>query len=466
VSPAGYAKDVKDEELSKEQLEMFADFIGGLKENVDFEKVAKNVEEVVVMLSRSDQFIPFEETEKFFRDRLPFVRVRAFRDAGHFRKNDGYKEFPEILEEILAEVRPDLKPVPESDLPVILPDDVDFKPTGESPLNYSKSFNDGVKEKHGEEFTREPDTLDTFMCSSWYYFRYLDPHNDKHFASPEQIKKWMPVDFYLGGPEHVNGHLLYSRFFTKVLYDAGYIDFDEPFTVHRHQGLIHGEDGRKMSKRWGNVINPSDVVDEHGADTLRMYEMFMGPLSDDKPWSTKGVLGVKRFLGKVWGLREKIGEKSSDEKVAIEINKLIQKVDQDLEGLSFNTSIAKMMEFVNFTQNVEQIGENEWKKFLLILAPFAPFITEELWQELGNENSIHLEKWPEFDESMTQEENVKIAIQVNGKLRDEIEASAGANQKEVESLAKESEKIQNYLAEGELKRVIYVQDRLINFVVA
>ncbi|MBN1331773.1 leucine--tRNA ligase [Candidatus Dojkabacteria bacterium] len=358
-----------------------------------------------------------------------------------------------------------LHPVDEKDLPVVLPDDVDFKPTGQSPLTYSKSFQEGVEEKYGKGWRREVDTLDTFMCSSWYYYRYLDPKNDKQFASPEALKKWMPVDFYLGGPEHVNGHLLYSRFFTKVLYDAGYIDFDEPFKVHRHQGLILGEDGRKMSKRWGNVINPTDVVESHGADTLRMYEMFMGPLSDDKPWSTKGVLGIKRFLGKVWGLKDKVGEEKPETTQQVEINKLIKKVGQDLETLSFNTAIAKMMEFVNYAQNVEQLDQKVWEKFLLVLAPFAPFITEELWQELGNETSIHLEKWPVYDENMAKDKMVTIAVQVNGKLRDNLEMPAESEQSEVEIEAKKSEKIGKYLAGKAIIRVIYVKDRLINYVV-
>lgn len=448
---------------------------------INFEKVAENVEEVVVYLGVDDPYVHHLSTAEFFKEKLPFVRIKRFREGGHFRSKDGFEEFPSLLEEITREVRPDLKPVPESDLPVILPDDVDFKPTGQSPLNYSKSFNDGVKEKYGEEFSREPDTLDTFMCSSWYYYRYLDPKNDEAFASPEALKTWMPVDFYLGGPEHVNGHLLYSRFFTKVLYDAGYIDFDEPFTVHRHQGLILGEDNRKMSKRWGNVINPTDVVNEYGADTLRMYEMFMGPLEDTKPWSSNGVLGVKRFLDKVWSLHEKVSSINSKDQsvessseVIVESNKLIKKVEQDIERLSFNTAIAKMMEYVNLLQKVERIDIETWKKFLLVLAPFAPFISEELWSVLDtsvqttrtdNLTSIHLEKWPEYDEELTHDEMVTIAVQVNGKVRDSVKLTAGSQQQTVEAKAKESLKVQKHLEGREIKKVIYVPDRIINFVV-
>ena len=269
----------------------------------DFEKIKNNVQDFVVMGEKDFSIIPKEEIElmtKLFNARLIITEPQEDHYCG--------KEESAILEECLMS---NLRPVPESDLPVLLPEDVDFKPTGESPLNYSKEFKNRAKEKYGDEWHYEPDTLDTFMCSSWYYFRYLDPKNDSAFASPEALKKWMPVDFYLGGPEHVNGHLLYSRFFTKVLFDAGFIDFDEPFSTLRHQGLILGPDNRKMSKRWGNVVNPTDVVNQYGADTCRMYEMFMGPLEDDKPWDENGVKGVRRFLDKVWNLQSKVESRKS-----------------------------------------------------------------------------------------------------------------------------------------------------------
>jgi len=440
------------------------EFVGGADGNADLEAIRDNVGEIVVFLSTDDPYIPLEETEAYFKKHFPFVRIRRFRESRHFDESVGYDSFPALLEEILTPVRLDLKPVHFDDLPVLLPDDVDFKPTGESPLNYSEKFHEGVEEKYGQGFKREPDTLDTFMCSSWYYYRYLDPKNDQEFASSEALKKWMPVDFYLGGPEHVNGHLLYSRFFTKVLYDAGYIDFDEPFLVHRHQGLILGEDNKKMSKRWGNVINPSDVAEEHGADTLRMYEMFMGPLTDDKPWNTQGVVGVKRFVEKVWRLREKI-EGNSAKQQEVEINKLIKKIETDVEELSFNTAIAKMMEFVNFVQKDEAVSQSVWEKFLRVLAPFAPFITEELWQLLGNKESIHEQTWPEYDETQLASKNATIIIQVNGKLRDTIEASVDSSKKEVESLAKKRENVKKFIDGKEIANVVFVENKLVNFVI-
>ncbi len=367
----------------------------------------------------------------------------------------------------------ELKPVDFSDLPVRLPDDVDFRPTGQSPLTYSEEFQKGVEEKYGKGWRREVDTLDTFMCSSWYYYRYLDPKNDKEFASSEALKTWMPVDFYLGGVEHVNGHLLYARFFTKVLFDAGYIDFDEPFTVHRHQGLILGEDGRKMSKRWGNVINPTTVVDEYGADTLRMYEMFMGPLEEAKPWDTNGVKGVKRFLEKVWRLQEKVTtSRNGNEKYEIgnkEIEKLlhktIKKVGEDIENLSFNTSVAKMMELVNEVTKAEYISSDNFSLFVKILSPFAPHIAEELWNELGNKTLISEEKWPVYDESKLVEDTVMVAVQINGKVRGTLGVAPDAGQKEVLKLAEAHEQISKWIAGKELKKVIYVSGKILNIVV-
>ncbi|MBD3270723.1 leucine--tRNA ligase [Candidatus Peregrinibacteria bacterium] len=355
----------------------------------------------------------------------------------------------------------ELQPVDEADLPVLLPDDVDFMPTGRSPLTYSEKFHDGIP----EGWRREVDTLDTFMCSSWYYYRYLDPHNSEAFASREALDKFMPVDFYIGGREHVNGHLLYSRFFTKVLYDAGYIDFDEPFTMHRHQGLILGEDNRKMSKRWGNIINPTDVMDRHGADTLRMYEMFMGPLEEDKAWNLDGEKGVFRFVNKIWGLQSKVLADFSSAEQMKEAHRLIKKVGADIEALSFNTSIAKFMEFSNFLSREEKIDLEVWKLYLLVMAPFAPYITEELWHRSGEIGSIHLADWPLYDESLLVESEISIVVQVNGKLRGEVKVAADASPELIKEKARSDENVAKYLAEGEIIKEIYVPGKLVNFVV-
>ncbi len=441
------------------------DFVDTKNGNLDFEKIAKNVDEVVVYLSTDDPYIPLEATKAFFEKNIPNVRVITQRESGHFDAGHGYSEFPHLLEEITRPIALHLRPIPESDLPVILPDDVDFKPTGQSPLTYSEEFNAGVEEKYGAGWKREPDTLDTFMCSSWYYFRYLDPHNDGAFASSDALKKWMPVDFYLGGAEHVNGHLLYSRFITKVLYDAGYIDFDEPFLKHRHQGIILGEDNRKMSKRWGNVINPTDVVNEYGADTCRMYEMFMGPLEDTKPWSTNGVKGVRRFLDRVWRLQEKIvNSVLEDKSMEILLNKTIKKVGEDFATLQFNTAVAKLMELSNAFGKLETITEQQFETFIILLAPLAPHIAEEMWQNLGHKDSVTTQTWPTYDASKLIDDMITIVVQVNGKVRANLEVSKDISEDEAKAAALADVDVQKWLDGKEPKKVIYVKGKLVSVV--
>ncbi|MDD3066327.1 MAG: class I tRNA ligase family protein [Candidatus Gracilibacteria bacterium] len=356
-------------------------------------------------------------------------------------------------------------PVAEADLPVKLPTDVDFHPTGESPLVISETFHAGVTcPKCGGKARRECDTMDTFVCSSWYYFRYADPKNDKEFASKELLKQWLPVDLYVGGAEHTVLHLLYSRFFTKAAHAAGLIQFDEPFLKLRHQGMILGEDGQKMSKSLGNVINPDEVVKEFGADTLRMYEMFMGPFEGSCPWSTKGVIGLRRFLEKVWRLYEKVSD-STDTKLEKTLHKTIKKVSEDIDSFGFNTAISQMMIFVN-----EATGEKEFprafaEKFLLLLAPFAPHFTEELWEKLGNKDSIHSQPWPKFDAKLTVDSTITLAIQINGKLRDTIEVAADISKEEAIKLAKASPNAAKWLEGNAIKKEIYVTGKLVSFVV-
>jgi len=362
----------------------------------------------------------------------------------------------------------ELKALELEDLPVLLPEDVDFKPTGQSPLTYSKTFQEGVEEKYGKGWKREVDTLDTFMCSSWYYYRYLDPKNEQAFASEEALKKWMPVDFYLGGPEHVNGHLLYSRFFTKVLFDEGLIDFDEPFKVHRHQGLILGPDNRKMSKRWGNVINPTDVTEVYGADTLRMYEMFMGPLEEDKPWDENGVKGVRRFLDKVWNLSQKVGDHKAERRFLM--NKTILEVTHRIKTLSFNTAVSAMMVYTNSLTNHlnekdEKISREDFEILLLLLSPFAPHLCEELWNSLGHLTSINQEKWPELNEDDLKLDKITLVVQVNGKVRDSIDVPAEISEEDIKVQVLALENVKKWLEGKEPKKVIYVKGRLVSIVV-
>ena len=366
-------------------------------------------------------------------------------------------------------------PVPEKDLPVRLPTDVDFMPTGESPLVKSKKFHDVKCPKCGSPARRESDTMDTFVCSSWYYLRYADPKNKKEFADREALKKWLPVDLYVGGAEHTVLHLLYSRFFTKVLHNLGYLGFDEPFLKLRHQGIILAEDGRKMSKSFGNIINPDDVVKEYGADALRMFEMFMGPLEDMKPWNTRGIIGISRFLEKIWQFYGKIklvdcggGKKPCENALnglPKMLHKTIKKVSEDMENLRFNTAISQMMIFINFASKFEAIPRAAAEKFLILLWPFVPHLAEELWEKLGHKESIFKEKWPEYDKKMIIDEKINLVVQVNGKVRETIEVSADISENEAKKIALESENIKKWLEDKEVKKVIFVKGKLINIVI-
>ncbi len=356
-------------------------------------------------------------------------------------------------------------PVPEENLPVLLPTDVDFRPTGESPLKYSKTFNDVVCPSCKKPARREADTMDTFVCSSWYYLRFADPKNNNEFASRKAIEKWLPVDMYMGGAEHTVLHLMYARFFTKVLKKLGYINFDEPFMKLRHQGMILAEDGRKMSKSLGNVINPNEIVAEHGADTLRLHEMFLGPLEDMKAWNSATIIGPRRFLERVWKLKEKVSKTDGEENIETALHKTIQKVGDDIETFGFNTAISSMMILVNEMEKQEAVSKSAYETLLQILAPFAPHITEELWHEIGNDGSIHLAKWPVFDASKCVASEVTIAIQVEGRLRDTIIVPADADEEAIKTLALARPAIVKWVEGNTIRKIVYVKGRLINIVV-
>jgi leucyl-tRNA synthetase len=497
--------------------------------------------------------------------------------------------------------------VPESDLPVILPNDVEFKPSGRSPLIDHEEFHASAKAKYGPDVRREVDTMDTFVCSSWYMFRFMDPHNPDVFASPERMSKWGPIDEYVIGAEHCVLHLLYARFFTKVLFDAGYIDFDEPFTKVTHPGIILGSDNRKMSKRWGNVINPMDVVDELGADALRLYVMFMGPFEQSKPWNVNSLRGVKRFLDRVWkmqdlvyntspqpspkvegvptqisyitelaremrksptsteaimweilrnrnldglkfkrqqpfsryiadfychelsliieldgdihlktadydnqrskeleGLNLKVVRFSNDEisndlnkvlskilsyknipshsgegqgevKLDSTLHKLIKKVGDDIVDYSFNTSVAEFMKFVNLVEEVGSIRSEQLSTFLKVLAPFAPYITEEMYQTInstpsqeeraGVRYSIHLQPFPSYDKSKLVETEVTIGVQINGKVRGELTLSPTATEEEAKELVIAKDFVIRNLEGKQIKKFIYKAGKIINVII-
>ncbi len=366
-------------------------------------------------------------------------------------------------------------PVLEEDLPVLLPDVEKYEPTGtgESPLAGIKEWVNVKCPRCGQPAKRETNTMPQWAGSCWYYLRYLDPKNDKVLAGVEKMKAWLPVDLYVGGAEHAVLHLLYARFWHMVLFDAGVIPKecgDEPFIKLNNQGLILGEDGEKMSKSRGNVINPDPLIEKYGADSFRMYEMFMGPFEDAKPWDTNGIVGVKRFLERVWLIGEKlIGKKLigelEDETTGEMPNRAhtyVKSISTGIENFRFNTCVSDLMKWSNEWK--QGVGRGEFETFLKLLSPFAPHVAEELWSKLGHTILLVQEKWPTYDPKKVTSENVTIAVQVNGKLRGTVSVNSGAEQKEVEMLAKAEPNVKKYLT-SEPKKVIFVKDRLINFVV-
>ena len=362
------------------------------------------------------------------------------------------------------------QPVPDVDLPVLLPSDIDFLPHGESPIARSKTFQKGVRCPNcGKDAKREVDTMDTYIDSSWYFIRFVDPKNNKEFSSSENIKKWLPVDDYVGGG-HVVQHLLFARFFWKVLYDSGLIEKslgDEPFLRLRAPGWILGSDFKKMSKRWGNVVTPDEIIPKFGADTLRIYEMFMGPFDVMKPWSVTGVEGAYRFLGKVWRLAtEKPNEKDTPETLS-KLHQTIKKVTNDIGKYKFNTAISALMELVNMMNENKVTGIKYLETLALLMAPFAPHMSEEIWVEiLGKPFSVHKAAWPKYNDGKIVSDVITIVVQVNGKTRAtlDVKPEISDKEKEVSVLAKGDVNVSKCLEGQSIKKVIFVPGKLVNFV--
>jgi len=360
------------------------------------------------------------------------------------------------------------QPVSEKDLPVELPNLDEYKPAedGRSPLARAKEWLVVKCSKCGQKAERETDTMDTFVDSSWYYLRYTDSKNNKIFASEDKLKHWMPVNLYIIGSEHVILHLLYARFIVKFLFDQGYLNFKEPFLKLRHLGLIQGTDGQKMSKSRGNVINPDEVVEEYGADTVRLYEMFMGPFEDGQPWDSKGVVGTYRFLNRVWNfIKEPEEPKLANKEVDRILNKATKEIGDDIKNLKFNTGASGLMKLLNAIED-KWLTKKQYGTFLKLLAPFAPHISEELWQTvLKNKKSIHLEAWPQYDEELLADELIDLVVQINGTKRDVLKITKGLSEEEVKNIVLSNEKVKKYLAGKEIKKFIYIKDRLVNVVV-
>ncbi|MDP3057021.1 MAG: leucine--tRNA ligase [bacterium] len=361
--------------------------------------------------------------------------------------------------------------VPEKDLPVKLPEVKSYEPTGtgESPLAKISEWVNVKCPKCGGAAKRETNTMPQWAGSSWYYLRYVDPKNKKALVDKNKEKSWMPVDLYVGGAEHATRHLLYARFWHKFLFDIGVVSTEEPFKKLFHVGLILASDGRKMSKRWGNVINPDDVIREFGADSFRLYEMFMGPFSQSVSWSTKGVVGMRRFLERIWQLNDKCQmtnvKSMSNDKLERLIHKTIKKVGEDIEGFKFNTAISTLMILSNEFEKHEKVPKDHFEKFLILLSPFAPHIAEELWLAVGNKKSIFLFEWPKYDPNLVKEEEIELVMQINGKVKDKIKAAADISENEAKKIALASEKIKKVIEGKEIKKVIFVKGRLINIVI-
>jgi leucyl-tRNA synthetase len=369
-------------------------------------------------------------------------------------------------------------PVPEDQLPVLLPEDVEWKPTGESPLKLHPTWKNTTCPVCGEPATRETDTMDTFMCSSWYHLRYLSPHYDKGPFDPAEYDYWMPVDTYTGGIEHATMHLLYTRFFHKAMRDAGVVKGNEPMMQLRNQGMVLGEDGEKMSKSRGNVIAPDVLVKKYGADTVRAYMMFFARWEMGAPWDSQGIEGTARWMRRTWTLftdQTPPGSVSDQTKRTLRrrVHQTLRKVTHDFENFEFNTIISSLMELMNEmykARDAGAAGAPEWSEaqdyYLRMLAPVAPHIAEELWtNHLGKPYSIHQQQWPQFDETAAKEDVIELPVQINGKVRDRITVPAEAGEDEIKSAALASEIVQKYLEGREPKKVIVAKGRLVSLVV-
>lgn len=363
-------------------------------------------------------------------------------------------------------------PLPEDQLPLVLPELDDYRPTRDGKPPLSKAPQNWLETTlDGQKVSRETNTMPQWAGSCWYYIRYLDPQNDKAIADPSLIKHWLPVDLYIGGQEHAVLHLLYARFWHKFLYDIGVVSCPEPFQKLYHQGMILGSNGEKMSKSRGNVVNPDDIVRDSGADSLRLFEMFAGPLAEVKPWSTDGLAGARRFIERAYRL---VSEEDFTKKISMtnsgeldySYNVLVKKATSDFEALSFNTTIAQMMVFVNDCYKATTLYKPYLEGFTQILSCICPFVGEEMWSLLGHHESVAYAPWPKADESKTLLQKVKIAASVNGKVRDVLEVDKGTDEATLQSLALALPKIKAYTDGHTIKKVIVVKDRIINIVVA
>ena len=437
--------DVTENAFTEDGPHINSDFINGL----NIEEGKKKITEKLIELGKGKYKINYK-----LRDWL-FSRQRYWGEPIPIYTYDDTKEMERLKD---------------SELPLVLPELDEYKPsgTGESPLVNAKDWVNIVV--NGRKATRETNTMPQWAGSCWYYLRYIDPNNDNEIGRKDLLDHWLPVDLYIGGQEHAVLHLLYARFWHKYLYDKGIVSTKEPFKKLFHQGMILGENGEKMSKSRGNVINPDDIVKNFGADSLRLYEMFMGPLEDSLPWSNKGLEGAKRFIERVFRLYtedefKKRVTKNNNGSLDYIYNYTVKKVTNDFENLQFNTAISQMMIFVNELYKANEIYEKYYVEFVKLFDCVCPFVGEEIWSILGHENLITYEKWPTYDESKLVLNVIKIAVQVNGKLRDTIEINKDEDEEKVKGIALKSENVIRHTEGKTIKKVIYVKNKIVNIVV-
>lgn len=356
--------------------------------------------------------------------------------------------------------------VPTAELPLTLPEIDNYQAqNGVSPLANATQW--ANFEKDGKHYVREVNTMPSSAGSSWYFLRYIDPQNSQIFADKKLLDHWMPVDLYVGGAEHAVGHLLYSRMWNRFLFEQGYLNHPEPFKKLVHQGLLLASDGRKMSKRWGNVVNPDTVIDEYGADTIRMYMMFMGPVQETKPWNNENIAGVARFLEKIWSIYTQSGKIKDQPNPSLDkvYNATVKKVTQDFENMDFNTAISQMMIFVNAVSKAEVFPTQYAQNFLKMLNPLAPYITEELWATVfGNTKTIAYEPWPTFDPTKLEETTVEMVVQINGKVRDKMTVPANLDDETAKTTAQNLPNIKKLLADKTIKKIVVIKNKLVNIV--
>ena len=465
------AHDTRDFEFDKKfGIDMIQVVANKEGEKVDLDKEAyTDIEDGIIVNSEMLNGLSVKEAKTKITEYLEENHI------GKSKKNYHMKDWAFARQRYWGEPVPIIKcphcglvPLKEEDLPLELPDVKDFVPgeDGESPLAKVDSWVNVKCPKCGMDAKRETDTMPQWAGSSWYFLRYMDPHNDNALASKEALDYWKQVDCYNGGMEHVTRHLIYSRFWHRFLYDIGVVPTSEPYARRTTQGLILATDGSKMSKSKGNVVNPDDIVQEYGADTLRTYILFIGDYGMAAPWSENGVKGAKKFLDRVMRIESLVTDEDIESKeLDRELNITIKKVSQDYEEMKYNTAIAAMMSYVNVLYKQDKISKKYVKPLLQILNPVAPHVTEELWQKIGLEGYIFESKWPEYDESKMVADEIEIPVQVNGNVRYRITVPSDADEKTIEKVAKESPALANYLTGKEIKKVIVIKSKIVNIVI-